>query len=58
MSGNTSEFVEKPQTYYDELRKSTIPWFEVIKKPGNMLLLKEIMIYDRESPILIWNHIY
>jgi nucleotide-binding universal stress UspA family protein len=34
MYENTSEFVEKPQTYYDELRKSTRPWFEVIKEAG------------------------
>jgi len=31
---NTSEFVGKPQSYYDELKKSTRPWFEEIKEAG------------------------
>jgi nucleotide-binding universal stress UspA family protein len=34
ISENTSEFEDKPQTYYDELRKSARPWFEVIKEAG------------------------
>jgi hypothetical protein len=31
---NTSEFVGKPQAYYDELKKSSRPWFEEIKEGG------------------------
>jgi len=37
ISENTSEFEDKPQTYYDELRKSTRPWFEVIKEAGKKM---------------------
>jgi nucleotide-binding universal stress UspA family protein len=37
MYENTSEFVEKPQTYYDELKKSTEPWFEVIMEAGKKM---------------------
>lgn len=37
MYENTSEFVEKPQTYYDELKKSTRPWFEVIMEAGKKM---------------------
>ena len=34
---NTSEFVGKPQSYYDELKKSTRPWFEEIKEAGKKM---------------------
>jgi nucleotide-binding universal stress UspA family protein len=34
---NTSEFVGKPQSYYDELKKSTTPWFEEIKEAGKKM---------------------
>ena len=34
---NTSEFVGKPQSYYDELKKSTRPRFEEIKEAGKKM---------------------
>jgi nucleotide-binding universal stress UspA family protein len=37
MPENTSEFVGKPQSYYDELKKSTRPWFEEIKEAGKKM---------------------
>jgi nucleotide-binding universal stress UspA family protein len=33
---NTSEY-GKPQSYYDELKKSTRPWFEEIKEAGKKM---------------------
>lgn len=44
---NTSEYMGKPQAYYDRLRKAAQPWFEEIRKVGrNMGVSDDIITTD------------